>query len=606
MALSNLLDFISKRDNAKKEISKREIEANLADYQRLISYWRVYPDKFIDYLCSLNPNNKFKFYLVQRLYLRVACRYRNMYAVFSRGFSKSFLAVLSLMIKAVLYPGATLIVVAEGKGQSSSILASKMEEICTLIPALAMEIEWDTKGKIVRTSQSKDEVSFRFKCGSVIKNVAMTANSRGFRAQGVLTEEVATITDQAKYEEIVAPMLVISRKVNGQIDPEEVLNQNAMYVTSAGYKNTYAYDKLIDCLCRMVADKTGYDSFIFGGDWKIPVVEGLQPANFIQQQEAGAAMDASGFEREYGSIWSGTIEGAFFDMNKFDKHRIINLASYGYDNNISKRRDGGYYVMGVDVGRLNCPTEIVILKVQPPTGATINGSRKILGNVDVKQVVNIITLDAEHFQMQAIEIKRIFHRYQCDMCVIDGNGIGAGLVDILIVDHFDPDTDEPLYNMGIANLDDMNEETRKMYKSFETPDTIRNSLWVMKANATINTELYSYCGNQLRDGKLKFLIDSNTAKNRLLTQAQGKKMTPAQRAEYLKPYVETDILKDQMANLVQENEGANIILKQSNRKIMKDKFSALIYALSWCKKKEESRNKKGTRNLAKMVLFSKH
>lgn len=115
MALSNLLSFINEREKAKKEISKKEIEDKLGAYQRIISYWRRYPDKFIDFLCSLNPNNKFKFYLVQRIYLRIACRYRNMYAVFSRGFSKSFLAVLSLMIKAVLYPGATLIVVAEGK-----------------------------------------------------------------------------------------------------------------------------------------------------------------------------------------------------------------------------------------------------------------------------------------------------------------------------------------------------------------------------------------------------------------------------------------------------------------------------------------------------------
>lgn len=127
-------------------------------------------------------------------------------------------------------------------------------------------------------------------------------------------------------------------------------------------------------------------------------------------------MDESGFEREYGSIWSGTIEGAFFDMNRFDKHRIINLASNCYDNGISKRRDGGYYVMGVDVGRLNCPTEIIVLKVQPTRSQS--GS-----NIDVKQVVNIFTLEDEFFAKQAIEIKRIFHRFKCDMCVVDGNGL---------------------------------------------------------------------------------------------------------------------------------------------------------------------------------------
>lgn len=178
------------------------------------------------------------------------------------------------------------------------ILQSKMNELCNLIPALRSEIQWDTKGQIAKTQQSKDEVSFVFKNGSIIKNLSMTSSSRGARAQGVLTEEVATITDQAKYEEIVAPMLVISRKVNGVIDPDEVLNQNAIYVTSAGYKGTYAYDKLIDCLCHMVADKE-FEAFVVGGDWKLPVVEGLQPANFIQNQEFSNSMDASGFEREY-------------------------------------------------------------------------------------------------------------------------------------------------------------------------------------------------------------------------------------------------------------------------------------------------------------------
>ena len=37
------------------------------------------------------------------------------------------------------------------------------------------------------------------------------------------------------------------------------------------------------------------------------------------------------------------------------------------------------------------------------------------------------------------------------------------------------------------------------------------------------------------------------------------------RAEYLLPFVFTTILKEQMLNLVEENEGTNIILKQSSR-----------------------------------------
>ncbi len=299
MSLNSLIDVVQNKAQPQlEEIDKGKIKDNLETYQKIISYWRIYPDRFVDYLCSLNPDNKFHFFYFQRIYLRIAMRYRTTYATFSRGFSKSFLAVMCLMLKCVLYPGTNLITVADGKSQSAKILQDKLGEICKLIPALAREIDWDTRGKPIQTTQSKDSVQYAFKNGSTLRNVSMTETSRGQRAQGVLTEEVATIRDQQKYEEIVAPMLVISRKVNGEVDPNEMLNQNDIYVTSAGFKGTYAYDKLIDALCRMIAGRK-YEAFAFGGDWRVPVVEGAQPANYIQQQEIGGSMDELGFEREY-------------------------------------------------------------------------------------------------------------------------------------------------------------------------------------------------------------------------------------------------------------------------------------------------------------------
>lgn len=297
MALKDLLTVASGKKNKKIEVDKEKIKKHLPDYQRLIDYWRKYPDKFIDYLCSLNPDNTFRFYFIQRLVLRVFMRYRTVYAVFSRGFSKSFLAVMVLMIKAILYPGSKLATVAGGKSQSASILSSKMLEICQLIPAIANEIVWDTRGKIAQTTQSKDQVTYAFKNGSQLSNAAMTEGTRGQRFQSILVEESAKV-DQEKLTEIIMPTLVISRQINGEVDPNEVLNQSAVFVTSAGYKGTYAYEKLIDTLCHSVAGKDN-EAFVLGGDWKIPVVEGLQPANFIQAQENDNSMDEAGFDREY-------------------------------------------------------------------------------------------------------------------------------------------------------------------------------------------------------------------------------------------------------------------------------------------------------------------
>ena len=69
-------------------------------------------------------------------------------------------------------------------------------------------------------------------------------------------------------------------------------------------------------------------------------------------------------------------------------------------------------------------------------------------------------------------------------------------------------------------------------------------------------------------------------------------MKPEERAEYLKPFTYTSILKEEMMNLREENEGVNIIHKQVNRGIKKDKFSAFEYGLSYIKQEEDSKKKR--------------
>jgi hypothetical protein len=75
-------------------------------------------------------------------------------------------------------------------------------------------------------------------------------------------------------------------------------------------------------------------------------------------------------------------------------------------------------------------------------------------------------------------------------------------------------------------------------------------------------------------------------------------MTPEQRADYLKPFTLTSILKEEMMNLREENEGINIILKQANRGIRKDKFSAFEYGLYYLKLEEDKKKKRKKFNAA--------
>jgi hypothetical protein len=57
-------------------------------------------------------------------------------------------------------------------------------------------------------------------------------------------------------------------------------------------------------------------------------------------------------------------------------------------------------------------------------------------------------------------------------------------------------------------------------------------------------------------------------------------------------------------NLVEDNEGVNIILKQSSRSVPKDKFSAFEYGLYYIKQEEDKKRKKKKRNISDMMFFT--
>jgi hypothetical protein len=106
------------------------------------------------------------------------------------------------------------------------------------------------------------------------------------------------------------------------------------------------------------------------------------------------------------------------------------------------------------------------------------------------------------------------------------------------------------------------------------------------------------------NNKIKFLIDETQAKTKLMATKSGQTMDAVKRQEVLMPFVLTTILRAQMLNLVEENEGINIRLKQSSRGIPKDKFSALEYGLYYVKQEEDNRRKRKKRGISGLMLFS--
>lgn len=385
--------------------------------------------------------------------------------------------------------------------------------------------------------------------------------------------------------EVIIPTTNVDRLLgNNTFDPKEVVNKSQIYITTAGWKDSFAFDKLIELLILSIIDPD--ECMIMGGTYETPILEGLLSEDFVDQLKLNGTFSEDSFDREYRSRWSGDAENAFFSSEKFDKHRKVKVPEYERSGRASKN---AYYILGVDVGRIGCTTEVSVIKVTPQAQGT-----------PIKSLVNLYSYEAEHFEEQAINLKKLWYKYGCTKIAIDANGLGIGLVDYMVKSQTDEDTGDFYPPFGVENDDE------NLYSKYKDNETVPDALFLIKANAPINTEIYTYVRTQIDSGKVQFLIDEQQARLKLMETKVGQSYSIDQRADYLLPFVLTDSLRAQMLNLIEQNDGLNIILKPASKKIKKDKFSAFMYGMYYLKKVEENKKKRRKARLSDLTFFTRN
>lgn len=263
-----------------------EHEQLFQDYSR---YFMLYPDLFLDTIRSVNC--PIRFYYYQRILLRAMMRFRYFYGTFTRATSKSFLAIISQYLACIFLPRSKRFVVSQFKKASLSITKQKLEEIWTYWPLL--------KAEVLSDHMSSDYIELIFKNGSTFQILTLSASSRGQRASGGLIEEAALI-DGETLADVIIPMMNIPRQhSSGGVNPTEPHAQQ-VYITSAGSKNTFAYERLIELTTLGVINQEDY--FICGAGYELPLKYGLFDKKTIQDQKLSSSFSAESFARESQSI----------------------------------------------------------------------------------------------------------------------------------------------------------------------------------------------------------------------------------------------------------------------------------------------------------------
>lgn len=231
------------------------------------------------------------------------------------------------------------------------------------------------------------------------------------------------------------------------------------------------------------------------------------------------------------SRWAIGSEKAFYSGEVFDRYRSLREPVFEREEKLAPGVD---YIFGIDVGRLSDTSEIAIWKYIPQKGTT-----------STKHLVNIYTFERMHFSEQAVEIKLLYEKFKPEKVVIDGAGLGVGLIDELIKPQIDVRTNQYLRPWGVAN------DEKGYYGQFKTADTITDLLYIVKANAAFNTAHYGNLQTQLTTGKLRFLVDERQAKLKVDASRAKRflEMSDEDKMDWVLPFALTSILKDQMINL---------------------------------------------------------
>ena len=352
-------------------------------------------------------------------------------------------------------------------------------------------------------------------------------------------------------------------------------------IGSAGYRNTYAYNTTLEMLVDMCFEPDKV--FVFGGDYRIPVMHGLlSKKKILDKVKSTGTYKLETFLREYMSRWAGGSEDSYFSYSLIDRRRKILRPEY-----YPEKRSDVFYTLGVDVGRFSDETVLEVFKTYTS------------GERFVTSLVNLIIMPGtgRHFQDQSIKIKQLDSIFNFRGIAVDINGPGAGLADFLIIEQEKDGEYYPAY--GFSN--------KPKYRKTEMSNCIRK-LFGVEASSAANSDYYKNAQLMLSLDRIRLLINERQARNYFAKFNYWNKMSVDKKATQLIPYIQTTKLQDQLVNLKAnlETSTSTINVQKIKSTIGKDLVSSFIYGLWFISLEEEKELKKraGKGSLAQYSFYN--
>ena len=514
--------------------SKTIFENNLEKYKYLASWMLWYPDLFLD--LNTPEEGGIKLSLAQRILLRSMTRFFCTYGCFPRGYGKTWGEVVASFLLCLRFPNLSISITAQTKENAASILKDKYNEIVIQYPFFENEI--------IKASFQKERAEINFINGSKIDNLANAQSSKGQRRHRINIEESA-LMDNATFEDALKPIVEVGRITTGKlsiVNPEE-MNQQINYFTTPSFRGSDEFQRSLDMVRDMV-DLSG--DMVIGSNWMLPCWYGRGSSKSVILKKK-AEMSPISFAMNYGGQWTGTSSGALVSINRLMHCRTLIEPVLQADN------DEDEFYLGVDVARseskANNQSSIAVIQ------AIRNRANKIVS----LNLVNIIHIsNTKNFETQACIVKKTKKKYNAKMVVVDGNGLGVGLIDALMKTNYDPKTNETYPAWNTVNT------------TAEPEDKHAEScLYDLKAQSD-QTKIISTFINMIDGEKFRMLESRRGGDFEVMDDEIDSKVMP---------YVQSELFFQEVGNLKLKQTGGRLSVDKVVKRLDKDRFSAVFYIL---------------------------
>lgn len=470
----------------------------------------------------------------------------------SNGFvsHNTFCEFATMVITAIRYPNIEIGLTAQTKENAASLLKDKYNELIRYYPMLLNEIK--------KTSFIKGDALIVFKNDARIDALANAQSSKGQRRKRLNIEE-SNLMDNVTFEDALEPVVEVGRITTGKLavtNPEE-LNQQINFFTTPGFRGSDEYRRSLQMIQDM-RDLKG--KIVLGSDWMLGCWYGRGSSKSVILKKKNDSSPIA-FDMNYGGKWVGSATGALVNINRLMNCRTLTEPVLASSN------DNDEFYMAMDVARSqnrsNNQSSIAV-------GQVIRNNEGKIENINLVNIIHVSNM--LNFATQACIAKRIQKRYNARIVVVDGNGLGTGLIDELMKESFDPKSGETYPAWDTINTT-AEPETRKAKKC----------LFDLKAQSA-QTSIISNFIDMIDSGKFRFLESRNGGDYSIKDNddLNSKVM----------PFVQEELFFQEVGNLKLVQNGKNLSVEKVVNKFDKDRFSAVAYLLYYIVKVGESENHK--------------